>query len=182
MAYRAPMRQVQVSRTLADAYLARDYLASEGLRPEIRNEHLVGTQGGLPLTADTLPTVWVPDEEAARAADLLREHRETGGIAAQVGLEDPPDSGADPRAQAAMSELYLAADRLRRTVTGEQVDAARGLAQVITGSSPPFGIEAAQWQHIGAVTRRMIADADAADTDAARTAAAELSDLLRPLV
>lgn len=70
-----PVHRVQayVAQTLAEAHLIRGYLAAEGIESEIRNEHLIGGMGELPVTAETLPQVWVDDIERPLARELIHE-------------------------------------------------------------------------------------------------------------
>ncbi|MEX2587297.1 MAG: DUF2007 domain-containing protein [Actinomycetota bacterium] len=62
-----------MAQTLAEAHLIRGYLSAEGIECEIRNEHLIGGMGELPVTAETLPQVWVDDIERQRARDLIHQ-------------------------------------------------------------------------------------------------------------
>jgi hypothetical protein len=64
------MTQVFVARNPVEAHLVQGILEAAGIGAEVRGEALWSARGGLPLTADTLPAVWVLDD--ARAAEALR--------------------------------------------------------------------------------------------------------------
>ncbi len=56
------MKQVFVARNPAEAHLVQGMLESRGIRAEVRGEALWGTRGEIPLTPDSLPSVWVLDD------------------------------------------------------------------------------------------------------------------------
>lgn len=168
-----------MTRTLADVYLVRDYLASEGVPTEIRNEHLFGAQGEVPVTSDALPSLWADDELVLRARELIEIHRNTDGAEAAAAL-DAMDTDASPQAQGAMSALFEAADRLTRGADGAQLDEVQRLGALIRGSTAPFGIDPALWERIGALAVEVVGAQG--DDDAVVAAAGRLRDLLRDLV
>jgi hypothetical protein len=66
------MRKVFTATHPAEAHLIRGWLANEGITAEVAGEELFQTRGGAPITPDTLPTVWViNDDDETRAKDLL---------------------------------------------------------------------------------------------------------------
>lgn len=67
------MRRVHVARTLADAHIVKDALEGAGFACVVHGEHLVGIQGEVPIDADTLPSVWVPESQAERAIRLVAD-------------------------------------------------------------------------------------------------------------
>ncbi|HVM20336.1 MAG TPA: DUF2007 domain-containing protein [Egibacteraceae bacterium] len=67
------MRRVHTARTLADAYLVKHVLEAKGITTTVRGEHLVGAAGEVPVSPDTWPSVWVADEEEARAREILQQ-------------------------------------------------------------------------------------------------------------
>ena len=75
------MRRVHVARTVADAYIVKDMLESQGIACSVRGEHLVGIRGEVPFDVDSLPSVWVSESDAERAYGLL------------VGPPGRPDGG-----------------------------------------------------------------------------------------
>ena len=168
-----------MTRTLTDVYLVRDYLASEGVPTEIRNENLFGAQGEVPITSDSLPSLWAEDEIVLRARELIEIHRNTDGAEAVAAL-DAMQTDASPQAHGAMSALFEAADRLTRGADGAQLDEVQRLGVVVRGSSAPFGIEPALWARIGALAVEVVAAAH--DEDRLVATATQLRDLLRNLV
>lgn len=65
------MIQAYVARNLMQAHLIKGYLDSEGIFAVVRGEHLVALQGEIPITMDTLPSIWVPEEDRERARELI---------------------------------------------------------------------------------------------------------------
>ena len=70
------MKQVFVARNPPEAHLVKGLLESRGIRAEVRGEALWGTRGEVPLTPDTLPTVWVDDPRAPEAARIVEEYNQ----------------------------------------------------------------------------------------------------------
>ena len=69
------MKQVFVARTPTEAHLVKGVLEARGIRAEVRGEALWGTRGEIPLTPDTLPTVWVLDNrQAPEAVSIVEEY------------------------------------------------------------------------------------------------------------
>ncbi|MBZ0112440.1 MAG: DUF2007 domain-containing protein [Thermoanaerobaculia bacterium] len=54
-----------------EAYFVKDYLIAAGIEANVRGEHLFAIRGGVPLTEDTLPSVWLVYEEDLPAAQSL---------------------------------------------------------------------------------------------------------------
>lgn len=70
------MTKVFVAQHPTEAHLVRGLLESGGIVAMVRGETLFGVRGGAPVTPDTLPTVWVlDDQQTAAALDILREYR-----------------------------------------------------------------------------------------------------------
>lgn len=67
------MIQAYVAHNLAQAHLIKGFLDSEGIFAVVRGEHLVALQGEIPITMDTLPSIWVPEEDRARARELIEQ-------------------------------------------------------------------------------------------------------------
>jgi hypothetical protein len=67
-----PMRRVHVARTLADAHIVRDALDQAGIASVVQGEHLEAIRGGVPIDADTLPSVWVPASDAQEASRIVQ--------------------------------------------------------------------------------------------------------------
>ena len=60
------MKKVYLARDLSDAHLLKGFL--EG---EVQGESLWKLRGEIPITEDTAPSVWVPDEDYDRAMELV---------------------------------------------------------------------------------------------------------------
>ena len=112
------------------------------------------------LAADGIPYRWEPDivlvvpEVAEEEVDLLLDHLEaqdpelaTEGSVGFDGAGEVADGGEE--AQAAMVELFLAADRLRRSPL-DQVLAAdlEVAAEEVAARLPPYGIDRTAWERI----------------------------------
>ena len=65
------MIQAYVAQNLMQAHLIRGFLDSEGIFSVVRGEHLVAIQGEVPITMDTLPSIWVAEEDRERARELI---------------------------------------------------------------------------------------------------------------
>lgn len=78
------MKQVFVAQHPAEAHLVKGLLEAEGIPAEVRGESLFGARGEAPATPDTLPSVWVSDDEDAGRALL---------VLADYGREEPRGGG-----------------------------------------------------------------------------------------
>lgn len=58
------------------AHLFQDLLAAEGIDAVIQGEDLFAMRGELPLTNDTLPSIWVREADFERARELVLEFEE----------------------------------------------------------------------------------------------------------
>ncbi len=65
------MIQAYVANSLAQAHLIKGFLDAEGIFAVVRGEHLVGIAGEIPITMDTLPSIWVGDDDRDRARELI---------------------------------------------------------------------------------------------------------------
>ena len=95
------MKQVYIADDPAEAHLVAGILDQYGISCDIRGEDLWSARGQLPLTTDTLPTVWITDDsEYEQAAELVKQF-EDGTLAAGKG-GDPwtcPKCGEEVEAQ-----------------------------------------------------------------------------------
>ena len=57
------MKKVYVAGNPLEAHMVRDFLESAGIEAIVRGEHLFALRGGVPMTEDTLPSVWLVHEE-----------------------------------------------------------------------------------------------------------------------
>ena len=98
------MQQVYTGRDEMDANFLKGLLVEEGIGAIVQGEALQETWGDLNLTAKSLPSVWVPDEDVPRAAPIVEEYRRRDAADAVTG--EPP----------ARADLGLC--QLRREVRG----------------------------------------------------------------
>ena len=89
------MIRAYVARNLAQAHLIRGFLDSEGIFSVVKGEHLVGIQGEIPITMDTLPSIWVNEADVATARGLIEEalaaEQAPGGNWICPGCSEPID-------------------------------------------------------------------------------------------
>jgi hypothetical protein len=77
------MRRVFVAQHPTEAYFVKDLLEAEGIDAEVRGEALFGMRGEAPVTPDTLPSVWVPeDTQVEKALAVIDDYRRGDGQAA----------------------------------------------------------------------------------------------------
>jgi len=143
-----------------------------------------------------IPSRWEPgltlavrevDDEAAEAA--LDELEEAGS---EDGEEEGDDAGDDaddrsdagPVAQAAMADLFVAADRLMHEPGNEVVAAELGVAADIVADSPaPFGIEAQLWAKVRELSAVVCGHLDSnTASEVVSEDARTLREVLRPYV
>ena len=68
------MKKVFIAKHPTEAHLVRGVLEAEGIHAEVQGESLFGSRGEAPVTADTLPSVWVlADEDELRASEVLAD-------------------------------------------------------------------------------------------------------------
>jgi len=67
------MELVYVGWNTAEAHLVKGLLQSAGIAAEVRSEILSGVIGEIPMTIESRPSVWVREEDAPRAKELVAE-------------------------------------------------------------------------------------------------------------
>ena len=68
-----------VAQHPAEAHLVKGLLESRGIPAEVQGDSLFGVRGAVPITPDTLPSVWVLDErQVPGALEALRDHESVG--------------------------------------------------------------------------------------------------------
>jgi hypothetical protein len=65
------MKRVYVATTPIDAQFVKAFLESAGIAASVRGEHLFALRGSVPMTDDTLPSVWLEDEDDLEHAQRL---------------------------------------------------------------------------------------------------------------
>ncbi|MBN1803805.1 MAG: DUF2007 domain-containing protein [Sedimentisphaerales bacterium] len=79
------MRQVHIADDPTEAHLVKGILEQYGISCEIHGEALWGARGELPLTPETLPTVWIIDEDRFDEAKELIEQFKSKTLTANAG-------------------------------------------------------------------------------------------------
>ena len=71
------MQHVYTARDEMDANFVQGLLRREGIQAVVQGQSLGTTWGTLPLSAESLPTVWVPEADVERAGPIVEEYRRT---------------------------------------------------------------------------------------------------------
>lgn len=80
------MKQVYIAQDPTEAHLIRGLLEAEGIEAIVQGEHLFTIRGGVPLTPDTSPSVWiVQDAYFARARELVEQLNQKGAPSVAKG-------------------------------------------------------------------------------------------------
>ena len=92
------MTEVFVAKHPTEAHLVAEFLIAQGIATEVRGEALFGVRGDVPPSPSTLPTVWVDDDRAEEARQILAtaDTVPTGG---QAGAWTCPACGEPVEAQ-----------------------------------------------------------------------------------
>jgi membrane protease subunit (stomatin/prohibitin family) len=61
------------ARDALEAHHLRGILEDSGIRATVMGESLGSARGDIPVTVETLPSVWVDKEDADRAMEIVRE-------------------------------------------------------------------------------------------------------------
>jgi len=70
------MVKVYVAAGPVQAHMFKDLLEAEGIEAVIQGEDLFGMRGELPLTNDSLPSIWVKEVDYERARELVLDFEE----------------------------------------------------------------------------------------------------------
>jgi hypothetical protein len=71
------MQHVYTARDSMDASFVKGLLRQEGIEALVQGEALGEVWGTLPLSSESLPTVWVPEGDVERARPIIEEYRRT---------------------------------------------------------------------------------------------------------
>jgi len=64
-----------IARHPTEAHLVKNLLELEGIAAEIKGESLYGALGGIAITTDTLPSVWIKnDSQAGKAMEVVEKY------------------------------------------------------------------------------------------------------------
>ncbi|MGI8807548.1 MAG: hypothetical protein ACR2KK_06855 [Acidimicrobiales bacterium] len=124
----------------------------------------------------------VAEDEVDLLLDELDDVEETDDEGAEEDAEAMADGGEE--AQAAMGDLFVAADRLQHDPHDDRMAAdAMEAATTVAACGPPYGIERTVWKQIQGLASTLATDLEeAADEDTVATDARALREYLRDLV
>ncbi len=89
------MKQVYIADDPTEAHLVKGILEQFGISCEVRGEALWIARGQLPLTSETLPTIWVIDDNRFEEAMELAERFKNGTLTSGSGRDwKCPECGA----------------------------------------------------------------------------------------
>lgn len=81
------MKQVYIARDPGEAEFLKGILENEGIEAQVQGEWLFTVRGEVPLTSDTLPSVWVAhDSDVDRATEIVTvycQQRDEGEVAGE---------------------------------------------------------------------------------------------------
>lgn len=137
-----------------------------------------------------IPYRWEPDlvlvvpTVAEEEVDRLLDELEDAGELARAEDDGDEDTDGGEEAQAAMADLFVAADRLQHTPADVDVAAeVTAVASVVRASAPPYGIERPVWRRIQDLASTLVGDIEElAEEDVVAANARAVRDFLRDYV
>lgn len=94
------MKQVYIADDPTEAHLVEGILKQYGISCEVRGESLWCARGQLPLTAETLPTIWIIDDNRYEEATELAERFKDGTLTSGSGRDwKCPECGEEVEGQ-----------------------------------------------------------------------------------
>ena len=73
------MQRIFVARNVTEAHIVSGMLNASGIAAEVRGHYLAGGYGELPISSDTMPSVWLKDAtQVANARTLIAEYERPG--------------------------------------------------------------------------------------------------------
>ena len=84
------MRHVYTGRDEMDAHFVKNLLQQEGIEAVVTGDNLVNAIGTLPLSAKSLPGVYVNDADEERATLIVRDYQQVDRVNAEEAVEDTP--------------------------------------------------------------------------------------------
>lgn len=88
------MQHVYTGRDELDAHFVKGLLLQQGIVSVVQGGALQETWGGLNLTDEALPSVWVEDADVERARPIIEEYKQRDRADAQLELGN--DGERDP--------------------------------------------------------------------------------------
>lgn len=68
------MKQIYAARNEMEAHFVQGLLEQEEIESVIEGEALEGAWGNLPISDTSLPTIWVNEDDVARAGPIIEEY------------------------------------------------------------------------------------------------------------
>ena len=88
------MKKVYIAGHPTEAHLIKGLLESYNISCEVRGEALFGVRGEVPITADTLPSVWVhDDDDFEKAREIVKDYDRGSSAAHAQSLWKCPNCG-----------------------------------------------------------------------------------------
>src|SRR5438105_14022334 len=82
---RPAVQRVFVARNVSEAHIVSGMLNAAGIAAQVRGHYLAGGYGELPITSDTLPSVWIDDDRQAELArTVIGEYERPGSVRASA--------------------------------------------------------------------------------------------------
>ncbi|HZK80873.1 MAG TPA: DUF2007 domain-containing protein [Humisphaera sp.] len=88
------MQQIYTARNDMDAHFLKGLLEQEGINSVIQGEALEGAWGDMPVSARSLPGVWVDEADVAKATPIVDEYQKRED--AHLKEPDTDDETAGP--------------------------------------------------------------------------------------
>jgi hypothetical protein len=90
LGYSRGMRHVYTGRDEMDAHFVKGLLQKEGIEATVVGENLINIVGTIPLTENSLPSVWVNEADEARATEIVSTYKQVDVVNADARVEDSP--------------------------------------------------------------------------------------------
>jgi hypothetical protein len=100
------MQHVYTARDEMDASFVRGLLQQEGIEAVVQGQALGEIWGNLPLSAESSPTVWVPEADVERARPVIDEYRRTDEANAVDDAERPRATWVCPNCGERVEEQF----------------------------------------------------------------------------
>jgi hypothetical protein len=86
------MQHVYTARDEMDATFVQGLLRQQGVEAVVQGQALGTAWGTLPLSAESLPSVWVEDHDVERARPVIEAYRQTDRANADDAVADRPNT------------------------------------------------------------------------------------------
>jgi hypothetical protein len=100
------MQHVYTARDEMDASFVQGLLRQEGIEAVVQGQALATAWGTLPLSSESLPSVWVPEADAERAGPIVEQYRRTDEANAVDDAERPRATWTCPQCGEKVEEQF----------------------------------------------------------------------------